>query len=169
MFASIYYSRLDRMATTHMLATAWAFWLGMPPFDLSITSKGPLFSAHAVSSARRYFHRKPKIKVEDYNSSVKPLGTVHTLEEFWQIYSHIKRLRDLPGITDIHMFIEGTKPVWEVSNANGHPRDRSSNGRIFTGREKHKRWQVDTPHQKGTRGEILGKHGMSGMPYFSSG
>ncbi len=41
-------------------------------------------------------------------------------DEFWTIYSHLRRPNVLPVNSDIHLFHDGIKPVWEDSaNASG--------------------------------------------------
>jgi hypothetical protein len=47
-----------------------------------------------------------------YESSIKTINTVSTVEEFWQTYDYIKRPDNLPAITDLHIFRGGIKPTW---------------------------------------------------------
>ena len=55
-----------------------------------------------------------------YESSIKTIATVNTVEEFWEVYNHLVRPNDLPTTTDYHFFREGIKPTWEdPSNAKG--------------------------------------------------
>jgi translation initiation factor 4E len=55
-----------------------------------------------------------------YESSIKSVATVTTVEEFWETYDYLVRPNDLPSATDYHFFREGIKPTWEdPSNARG--------------------------------------------------
>jgi len=55
-----------------------------------------------------------------YFDAVKTIGTVHTVEEFWQMYDYLVRPNDLPTTTDYHFFREGIQPTWEdPHNAKG--------------------------------------------------
>jgi Eukaryotic initiation factor 4E len=47
-----------------------------------------------------------------YESSIKTIHTVSTVEEFWQIYDFLKRPDSLPVVTDLHIFRGGIKPTW---------------------------------------------------------
>jgi len=48
-----------------------------------------------------------------YESSIKEIATVSTVEEFWTIYDWLNRPNDLPNTTDFHFFRKGIKPTWE--------------------------------------------------------
>lgn len=55
-----------------------------------------------------------------YESSIKKIATVSTVEEFWSVYDFLVRPNDLPTTTDYHFFRKGIKPTWEdASNAKG--------------------------------------------------
>lgn len=55
-----------------------------------------------------------------YESSIKAISTVRTVEDFWGTYDFLTRPNDLPNTTDYHFFREGIKPTWEDSgNAKG--------------------------------------------------
>ena len=51
-----------------------------------------------------------------YENSIKTICTVSTVEEFWQVYNHLRRPSDLPTTTDYHFFRGGVKPTWEDPN-----------------------------------------------------
>jgi len=51
-----------------------------------------------------------------YESSIKTIATVNTVEEFWTVYNHLVRPNELPTTTDYHFFREGIKPTWEDAN-----------------------------------------------------
>jgi translation initiation factor 4E len=55
-----------------------------------------------------------------YETSIKSIITVGTVEEFWATYNFLKRPNDLPSTTDYHFFRGGIKPTWEdAQNAKG--------------------------------------------------
>ena len=59
-------------------------------------------------------------KESDYEDAIKYLCTFSTVEEFWQIYSHLKKPDALPVNSEYHVFQEGIKPMWEdEANRNG--------------------------------------------------
>lgn len=41
-------------------------------------------------------------------------STLIQVEEFWSVYSHLKRPNDLPSSINYHLFREGIAPMWEV-------------------------------------------------------
>lgn len=51
--------------------------------------------------------------VNPYESSIKEIATVSTVEEFWTVYDWLNRPNDLPNTTDFHFFRRGIKPTWE--------------------------------------------------------
>ncbi|CAO3682340.1 unnamed protein product [Rhizopus stolonifer] len=51
---------------------------------------------------------------------MKKIATFKTVEEFWAVYSHLRRPSELPNISDYHLFKQGVRPVWEDDvNING--------------------------------------------------
>jgi translation initiation factor 4E len=62
---------------------------------------------------------EPATPSNPYESSIKQVATVHTVEEFWSVYDFLVRPNDLPTTTDYHFFRKGIKPTWEDS-ANAH-------------------------------------------------
>eukprot|EP00523_Entomoneis_sp_CCMP467_P008799 CAMPEP_0168734724 /NCGR_PEP_ID=MMETSP0724-20121128/8962_1 /TAXON_ID=265536 /ORGANISM="Amphiprora sp., Strain CCMP467" /LENGTH=266 /DNA_ID=CAMNT_0008781839 /DNA_START=44 /DNA_END=841 /DNA_ORIENTATION=+ len=51
-----------------------------------------------------------------YESSIRTIASVKTVESFWEVYNYLKRPSDLPTTTDYHFFRNGIKPTWEDSN-----------------------------------------------------
>jgi translation initiation factor 4E len=51
--------------------------------------------------------------VNPYESSIKEIATVSTVEEFWTVYDWLNRPNELPNTTDFHFFRKGIKPTWE--------------------------------------------------------
>lgn len=48
-----------------------------------------------------------------YDQNLKLIGSFHTVESFWSLYSHISRPCDLGSYSDFHLFKDGIKPMWE--------------------------------------------------------
>lgn len=48
-----------------------------------------------------------------YDQNLKLIGSFHTVESFWSLYSHIARPCDLGSYSDFHLFKDGIKPMWE--------------------------------------------------------
>eukprot|EP00761_Pharyngomonas_kirbyi_P009292 gb/GECH01009308.1/.p1 GENE.gb/GECH01009308.1/~~gb/GECH01009308.1/.p1 ORF type:complete len:228 (+),score=46.31 gb/GECH01009308.1/:1-684(+) len=90
-------------------------------FNTNAPASRPPVSAHEKhpldESFSFWFFSKPTgpLKMEDYESHLKPIGTFKTVEGFWETYSHLLRPSDLAGVSGIefHCFKEGIKPVWE--------------------------------------------------------
>jgi translation initiation factor 4E len=60
-----------------------------------------------------FMHREPGQKITDYEKAIKKIGSFGTVEDFWAVYSHLRRPNDLPNVSDYHMFRKGVRPVWE--------------------------------------------------------
>ncbi len=56
---------------------------------------------------------KSSVQAANYETNIHPIGTFSDSDEFWTIYSHLRRPNVLPVNSDIHLFREGVKPVWE--------------------------------------------------------
>jgi translation initiation factor 4E len=51
---------------------------------------------------------------------MKKIADFSTVEGFWGCYCHLARPSTLPNPTDIHLFKEGIRPLWEdAANRNG--------------------------------------------------
>ncbi|KAK3826542.1 MAG: translation initiation factor eIF 4e-like domain-containing protein [Linnemannia elongata] len=67
-----------------------------------------------------FMHRAPGSKILNYESSMKKIATFGSVEDFWAVYSHLKRPHELPNVSDYHLFKQGVRPVWEdATNING--------------------------------------------------
>lgn len=71
----------------HMLKDAWSFWY-----------RPPISKAHGFI---------------EYENTLHGIATVRSAEEFWQIYSHLKRPSNLPVVSDYHLFKKDIRPIWE--------------------------------------------------------
>ncbi|EMC94137.1 hypothetical protein BAUCODRAFT_55557, partial [Baudoinia panamericana UAMH 10762] len=58
-------------------------------------------------------YRPPSGKNTDWEKSMKPLCRIHTVQDFWKVYAHLKRPSALPPVSDYHFFKDGIRPVWE--------------------------------------------------------
>lgn len=70
-------------------------------------------SDHPLRSTWTVFYRPPTSKYSDYEKSTLKLASISTVEDFWAVYSHLKRPSQLPSVSDYHIFKEGVRPVWE--------------------------------------------------------
>ncbi|KAG9070670.1 Eukaryotic translation initiation factor 4E type 2 [Linnemannia hyalina] len=67
-----------------------------------------------------FMHRPPGSKIVNYESAMKKIATFGSVEDFWAVYSHLRRPHELPNVSDYHMFRQGVRPVWEdAANING--------------------------------------------------
>lgn len=77
----------------------------------------PLQCPHAF-----WFSRRPQGKPQasaNYADNIKLVGKFASVEQFWGFYSYLVRPGDLTGHSDIHLFKDGIKPMWE-DEANKH-------------------------------------------------
>ncbi|KAJ4293376.1 hypothetical protein N0V90_008659 [Kalmusia sp. IMI 367209] len=59
------------------------------------------------------WYRPPTPKNSDYEKSTKALCRMSTVQDFWKVFTHLKRPSTLPTVSDYHFFKEGIRPVWE--------------------------------------------------------
>lgn len=59
------------------------------------------------------WYRPPTSKNSDYEKSTRAMCKMSTAQDFWAVYSHLKRPSGLPTVSDYHFFREGIRPVWE--------------------------------------------------------
>lgn len=71
----------------HPLKDAWSFWYRPP-----------------ISKAHGYI---------EYENTLHGIATIRTGEEFWDVYSHLKRPSALPVVSDYHLFKKDIRPIWE--------------------------------------------------------
>jgi len=71
----------------HPLREGWSFWYRPP-----------------ISKAHGYI---------EYEHTLHGIATVQTVEEFWEIYSYLKRPSSLPVVSDYHLFKKDIRPIWE--------------------------------------------------------
>ncbi|PNX91526.1 eukaryotic translation initiation factor ncbp-like protein, partial [Trifolium pratense] len=66
-----------------------------------------------------YTRRVPGIRNQSYEDNIKKIVEFSTVEGFWVCYCHLTRPSALPSPTDLHLFKEGIRPLWEVDTFNG--------------------------------------------------
>lgn len=68
-----------------------------------------------------YTRRTPGVRTQtSYEDNIKKIVDFSTVEGFWVCYCHLARPSLLPSPTDLHLFKEGIRPLWEDSaNCNG--------------------------------------------------
>ncbi|EFY87994.1 hypothetical protein J3458_020761 [Metarhizium acridum] len=79
--------------------------------SLTVASK-----AHPLKDAWSFWYRPPISKAHgfiEYENTLHGIATVQTVEEFWEIYSHLKRPSTLPVVSDYHLFKKDIRPIWE--------------------------------------------------------
>ncbi|XVE90170.1 hypothetical protein DITRI_Ditri20bG0056600 [Diplodiscus trichospermus] len=68
-----------------------------------------------------YTRRTPRVRTQTaYEDNIKKIVDFSTVEGFWVCYCHLARPSTLPSPTDLHLFKEGIRPLWEdPANCNG--------------------------------------------------
>ncbi|KAG8096689.1 hypothetical protein GUJ93_ZPchr0013g35696 [Zizania palustris] len=61
-----------------------------------------------------YTRRTPGTRSQSYEDNIKKIVDFSTVESFWVCYCHLSRPSSLPNPTDLHLFKEGIRPLWEV-------------------------------------------------------
>ncbi|KAJ0714761.1 putative translation Initiation factor eIF-4e, eukaryotic translation initiation factor 4E (eIF-4E) [Helianthus annuus] len=68
-----------------------------------------------------YTRRTPGVRTQtSYEDNIKQIMDFSTVEGFWVCYCHLARPSSLPSPTDLHLFKQGIRPLWEdAANCNG--------------------------------------------------
>lgn len=78
-------------------------------------SSGPAVT-HALKDSWTFWYRPPISKAHgfiEYEHTLHAIATARTAEEFWEIYTHLKRPSSLPVVSDYHLFKKDIRPIWE--------------------------------------------------------
>ncbi|EFA84126.1 hypothetical protein PPL_03199 [Heterostelium album PN500] len=80
-------------------------------------------SVHSLANSFYFFYmpKRPK-NTSDYLNGLQMIGGgINTVEDFWSYYSHmIRPVDEFSSLSDIYLFKEGIRPVWEdPENQNG--------------------------------------------------
>jgi hypothetical protein len=93
-----------------------------------------------------------------YETSIKHVSTVTTVEEFWDTYNFLVRPNDLPSTTDYHLFRQGIKPTWgeyysilELLQQGYYTAISDHSLDADRGSSQHEGWQVDCATQERSR------------------
>ncbi|KAL7274366.1 hypothetical protein RUND412_002736 [Rhizina undulata] len=73
----------------------------------------PAPESHPLKNSWVVWYRSPGNKFQDYEKSTQKIAFFETVEEFWAVYSHLRRPNTLPHVSDYHLFKKGIRPVWE--------------------------------------------------------
>lgn len=89
-----------------------------PISETEPTSASPTTASqvHPLKEAWSFWYRPPISKAHgfiEYENTLHGIATVKTAEDFWHVYSHLKRPSNLPVVSDYHLFKKGIRPVWE--------------------------------------------------------
>nr|CAB3241806.1 eukaryotic translation initiation factor 4E type 2-like [Phallusia mammillata] len=63
-----------------------------------------------------WYSKKQPGRAQDaasFEKNMNVIGTFCSVEQFWKIYSHMIRVNEMAGHSDIHVFKGGIKPLWE--------------------------------------------------------
>lgn len=83
--------------------------------DDSGDSSSPREQQHTLEASWTvwFLHRGPGMKISNYLLATKQVRTFSTVEEFWDTYSHLRRVDKLPFTSEFQIFRKGVKPLWE--------------------------------------------------------
>jgi translation initiation factor 4E len=85
--ASLADSKSSTSAPVHGLRHSWVFWFRPP-----------------ISKSNGFV---------EYEKTLHPIACVDNAEDFFTVYSHLKRPSALPLVSDYHLFKRGIRPIWE--------------------------------------------------------
>jgi translation initiation factor 4E len=89
------------------------------PENTSVSSAPPDFSvAWPLTYTWVVWYRPPTPKNTDYEKSIVSMVKFGTAQEFWKVFTHLKRPSTLPTVSDYHVFKQGIRPVWEDEENN---------------------------------------------------
>jgi len=89
---------------------------GGPISGLIMSDKNPLEHPYTFWISKR----KSVLKGKNYNDCMKDIGTVYNVQDFWKLYSFMKRPSKIDDSCDLMMFKRGIRPVWEeAANKDG--------------------------------------------------
>jgi translation initiation factor 4E len=80
-------SKSSTSAPVHSLRHSWVFWFRPP-----------------ISKSNGFV---------EYEKTLHPIASVDNVEDFFSVYSHLKRPSTLPLVSDYHLFKKGIRPIWE--------------------------------------------------------
>lgn len=79
-------------------------------------SAGASVQSHPLKEPWTFWYRPPISKAHgfiEYEQTLHGIASVRTAEEFWEVYSYLKRPSALPVVSDYHLFKKDIRPIWE--------------------------------------------------------
>jgi len=88
---------------------------GLEANNYNISRKTSLNSQHVLNSNWIFWYISRKEKVHDipYEERLKSLASFFTLEDFFRYYVYLKPASEIDRNSDLSIFKEGYKPLWE--------------------------------------------------------
>ena len=83
------------------------------PADPSTATATQPVAANPLQHGWRLYYRPPSSKNSDYEASIKSMWKFDTVEGLLWCYKHTYRPSKLDPVSDLHLFREGVRPVWE--------------------------------------------------------
>ena len=91
---------------SHPLQTNWKFWYVQRQF--------PQAHAPTTDGSGGQHHYASKKKFDNYRDRLKDMGSISTVEGFFQYFVYMKKPNEMPREIDLFFFREGEIPMWEV-------------------------------------------------------
>ena len=66
-----------------------------------------------------WFHKRHQQTTLPYKEQLKPLGKMSSLEDFFDVYSHMHSVSEMPREIDLFLFRDDEVPMWEESAEGG--------------------------------------------------
>ncbi|KKA29588.1 hypothetical protein TD95_003460 [Thielaviopsis punctulata] len=82
----------------------------------SAAAPGAPLNQHPLKNKWVFWFRPPTSKAQgfvDYEKTLHPMAHCSSIEEFFLVYSHLKRVSTLPQVSEYHFFKWGIRPIWE--------------------------------------------------------
>lgn len=61
-----------------------------------------------------YLNQEEAAKTANYEDCIHTIATFDTVEDFWKYYSYIKLPSEMQNLSDLHLFRDNYRPVWEA-------------------------------------------------------
>ena len=67
-----------------------------------------------VYPQKDHYEPRPAKKFDSYRDRLKDMGSISTVEQFFQYFVYMKKPSEMPREIDLFFFREGEVPMWEV-------------------------------------------------------
>jgi len=84
-------TQVENVGPIHPLENEWVFW-----YD-----------------KRQLSTKRARGEKDTYESNLRPLGSFHTVEDFWRYYNHMVKPSKMDNNANYHLFKKDIKPMWE--------------------------------------------------------